>query len=363
MDSKFKLIPLDNSLKTPEARVELVTRICNETPPEYLTNRYLTQLSDYIIEGLPKKERLQHNIITKNRKTVLNYHETSYQGLAEKLEGGENSIYNMITDRGKEQYLYKKEADPFSPDIMRRAPELAALRAAIQDVEKQKSQASGRKAYLLGQQVIQMRQDQYVIRESVVKPVQCTSVTRSFPVLDLSENIVVTENGDVVSDGICSIYNPKHVAAVLKNYTQLKHATYGKFDSDAYYFMIDFTKLFEHDFKEKEPMLFDLAWMKINGHTNAEIQAELRNKYNILHSPEYLSTLWTKKIPAAVAALAADQYIDWYYLNAVKGKYKKCNRCGQIKLVIPRYFSKNKSSKDGFYSICKECRRRGNGRS
>ena len=39
-----------------------------------------------------------------------------------------------------------------------------------------------------------------------------------------------------------------------------------------------------------------------------------------------------------------------------KGKYKTCTRCGQIKLAHNKYFSKNKTSKDGFYSICKCCR-------
>jgi hypothetical protein len=39
-----------------------------------------------------------------------------------------------------------------------------------------------------------------------------------------------------------------------------------------------------------------------------------------------------------------------------KGTYKKCSRCGQIKLANNKYFSINKTSKDGFYSICKCCR-------
>jgi hypothetical protein len=43
-------------------------------------------------------------------------------------------------------------------------------------------------------------------------------------------------------------------------------------------------------------------------------------------------------------------------LNKEKGAYKKCSRCGQIKLANNKYFSKNKTSKDGFYSICKACR-------
>jgi hypothetical protein len=48
--------------------------------------------------------------------------------------------------------------------------------------------------------------------------------------------------------------------------------------------------------------------------------------------------------------------LDYYYQEIEKGKWKKCTRCGQIKLAHNKYFSKNKTSKDGFYSICKECR-------
>ena len=41
-----------------------------------------------------------------------------------------------------------------------------------------------------------------------------------------------------------------------------------------------------------------------------------------------------------------------------KGKWKRCSRCGEIKLANNIFFSKNGSSKDGFYSICKDCRNR-----
>lgn len=50
-----------------------------------------------------------------------------------------------------------------------------------------------------------------------------------------------------------------------------------------------------------------------------------------------------------------DIYEDWYYLNVVKGKYKQCSKCGEIKIANNRHFKKNSSSKDGLYSICKEC--------
>lgn len=107
----------------------------------------------------------------------------------------------------------------------------------------------------------------------------------------------------------------------------------------------------------RQPKYYEaLVTYKIDGLSNQEIQEKLKEEYNIYHSVEHISTLWAKKIPALVAAAAEEQYLDYHYLEKEKGKYKKCSRCGQIKLILDRNFSKNKTSKDGYYSICKECR-------
>ena len=45
------------------------------------------------------------------------------------------------------------------------------------------------------------------------------------------------------------------------------------------------------------------------------------------------------------------EYINWYYLNICKGEYKRCSRCGEIKLV--QEFSK---SGEGYRSNCKDCK-------
>ena len=89
---------------------------------------------------------------------------------------------------------------------------------------------------------------------------------------------------------------------------------------------------------------------------NIDIQAELFKKHNVKHSVEYISSLWRNKIPKLLAEKAKEDYILWYYTYKEKGHWKRCSRCGQIKLAHNRFFSKNKTSKDNFYSICKECR-------
>ena len=107
---------------------------------------------------------------------------------------------------------------------------------------------------------------------------------------------------------------------------------------------------------EDYPLYMKIVEYKIDGMQNIDIQEALYQEFGIKHSLEYISSLWRKKIPSLIASAAEDQYLDWYYLNVEKGKYKKCSRCGEVKLAHNKYFSKNKTSKDGFYSICKACR-------
>jgi len=60
-----------------------------------------------------------------------------------------------------------------------------------------------------------------------------------------------------------------------------------------------------------------------------------------------------------IALKISDAYVEWYednvyYLEKVKGKYKKCSRCGEIKLL--NRFSEDKNRKDGLDVYCKKCR-------
>ncbi len=104
------------------------------------------------------------------------------------------------------------------------------------------------------------------------------------------------------------------------------------------------------------PLYEKIVECKIDGKQNIEIKQILQEEFGFSHSLEYISSLWRNKIPKLIASVAEDDYLEWYYANIEYGKYKKCSRCGEIKLAHNKYFSKNKTSKDGFYSICKCCR-------
>lgn len=344
---------LDYSLQTPQERNELVKKIIDETPPEQLTNKYLTILSDYIIFAMDKEERKKKKILTDNRMVTVNRRETSFQGLAGQLENGEDGIYNMIAN--DKNIIFMPKVTITEEDI-KEIPGLKDLRDAIDNVEKQFKAATGKRKFLLKKQLIEMRQDQYVLKSVYRQPMYMMNVTKSFSKLQLDGKITITEDGQVKSTELVSLFDQKHVSALLCNYSKLKEDAWSKFSSDSYYLMEDLDNLIERTLKDKYPLYYDLLIYKIDGKQNIEIQELLNEKHGIKHSVEYISSLWRNKIPKLLAEQAQEDYLIWYYTMQERGKWKRCSRCGEVKLAHNRFFSKNKTSKDGFYSICKCCR-------
>lgn len=344
---------LDYSLETPQERNELVKKIIDETPPEQLTNKYLTILSDYIIFAMDKEERKKKKILTDNRMVTVNRRETSFQGLAGQLENGEDGIYNMIAN--DKNIIFMPRVSITEEDI-KEIPGLKELRDAIDVVEKQFKAATGKRKFLLKKQLIEMRQDQYVIKSAYRQPMYMMNVTKSFSKLQLDGKITIADDGTVSSTELVSLFDQKHVSALLCNYSKLKEDAWGKFGSDSYYLMEDLDNLIERTLKDKYPLYYDLLIYKIDGKQNIEIQELLNEKHGIKHSVEYISSLWRNKIPKLLAEQAQEDYLVWHYTMEERGKWKRCSRCGEVKLAHNRFFSKNKTSKDGFYSICKCCR-------
>lgn len=346
-------IKMDFSLELPSERNALVKKIIEQTPPEKLTQVYLEKLADYIIFAMDKQERKTKKILTDNRMVTVNKRETSFEGLVGKLENGEDGIYNMIAN--DKNIIFAPKVSITEEDV-RDIPALRDLREAILGVEERAKRATGRNAFLLKKQLIEMRQDQYVIKNSYRRPMYCMNLIKSFSKIDLKEEVGLDENEEVFSTGLINLYNEKHISALLCNYSKIKEDSWTDFSGDAKWLIMDLEDLIEASLKEKHPLYYDLIIYKIDGKQNVEIQELLYETHGIKHSVEYISSLWRNKIPKLIAEEAANQWLYWHYTSEEKGKWKKCSRCGQIKLAHNHFFSKNKTSKDGYYSICKCCR-------
>lgn len=354
-ENQLETLKLDYTIESPQERTKLVNKIIASLPPQKLTHRYLQILADYMIFAMTKQERKSKIINTDNRMVTINKRQTSLEGLVNKFENGEDGIYNVIIENDK-NVIFTPKIKITEKDIAT-IPALKQLREAIAVVEEAQKKARGKKKYLLKKQLIQMRQDQYVIKNSYNQPVYCLNAAKSFNSIQFNDDITVDKKTGVIKDNsLLSLMNPKHVSALLCNYSKLKQYCYGKFYTDGYFLIESLDNLINKALKGKYPLYYSLMKYKIEGKSNLEIQSLLQEKYKIKHSIEYISSLWRNKIPKLIANEAENDYLQWYFLNKEYGKWKKCSRCGQIKLAHNKFFSKNSSSKDGFYSICKQCR-------
>ena len=344
---------LDYTLKTPQERTQFVKTITEQVPKQHLTHTFLEYLSNYILSAATKEEKKQKRILTDNRMVTINKRETSFEGLACKLENGEDGIYSMVSDN-KNQLLTPKISIT-EQDLAEIEP-LRALKETITQLEESIKKAMGKKKHLLKKFIIEKRQEQYIIKTFFKQPIQLQRPVFQVPNTYYNEQITITAEGDVVGSGPISLFNPLHVSALLRNYSLLKQETYAHFNNDMYYIIDDLEKLVDQTLEKNYPLYYDLLVYKIDGLSNAEIHTLLHEKYGQTYSIEYISVVWRNKIPKLLSEKAKENYRVWYYTNVEKGKWKRCNRCGQVKLADNRFFSKNKTSKDGWYSICKECR-------
>ena len=300
---------------------------------------------------MEKEEKRQKKLLTDNRMATVNKRETSFEGLVAQLENGEDGIYNIITDN--KNIIFQPKISITKNDL-ESIPLLKQLKDTIDMWEKKLKQSSGKEAYIIKQALIEMHKEQYIIKNAYKKPIVPIKLTRSKHKTILNEYVELDENQKCVYGGV-SLLNPEICSAILCNYSDLKQDSWGKYDEDMWYLIYDFENVCDQALT-KYPIYKKIVELKIDNLSNAEIQKILEEEFNIKYSLEYISSLWRNKIPELIASTAEDNFLDYYYLNIEKGKYKKCTKCGKIKLAHNKYFSKNKTSKDGFYSICKQCR-------
>ena len=168
------MLKLDYTLESPEERKQLVEKILEECPNP--TSQYLETLADYLVLCMEKQEKKERKLLTDNRMATVNKRETSYEGLVSQLENGEDGIYNMITNN--KNTIFQPKVMITKADV-EEIPGMQQLRDAIKMWETKLKTTTGREAYIIKSAIIELRKDQYVLKNAYRRPIVMTKLTRS----------------------------------------------------------------------------------------------------------------------------------------------------------------------------------------
>lgn len=236
--------------------------------------------------------------------------------------------------------------------------ELKSLKKIIAETEKKCKAAEGKDAFILKKQVIELSQQQYIIKSKYSKQIYCGNGKKGVVGLKTANLIGETavKNNEIIDRSVVSLFNPEHIHFLLLNYEDIKSSDLYA-DSDLGYLIEELDELIAETPFDNE-LYLPILNMRISGIKNRQISDKLLEEYGNTYTPEYISSLWNKKLPKMIAETAQKKYILWYFTYKEKGNWQKCSCCKEVKLAHPLFYSRNSCAKSGFYSICKDCRKK-----
>ena len=178
------MIKLDYTLDNPEDRNNLVKKILEENPEP--NERYLEILADYLILCMEKQEKKEKKILTENRMTTVNKRETSFEGLVSQFENGEDGIYNLVTN--DKNVIFQPKVSITKKDLEEIEP-LRQLKEAITIWENKQKVTTGKDAFIIKKTLIELRKDQYIIKNAYRKPIVPLKLIHSKHIVELSGDV------------------------------------------------------------------------------------------------------------------------------------------------------------------------------
>lgn len=144
--------------------------------------------------------------------------------------------------------------------------------------------------------------------------------------------------------------NPLHVHALLNYYYLLYDALHDKLNTYGRTLLWDFDRYVSLcGFSELRLFLIDL---RKQGMDYKDILEEMRARYAIDYSPNYLASIISKEIPKKIAQTAKMLRLEQ---DTPPEQRKKCIHCGRLLPMDLLFFSKNNAHKDKLSNTCKQC--------
>ena len=147
--------------------------------------------------------------------------------------------------------------------------------------------------------------------------------------------------------------NPKHIRALLNNYSEIYMQTWDQLNSWGRTLIFDFDRY--TDMAHLSDVRLFILTRRVDKANLPTIAAELQEKYGIKYNENHISEILVREIPEKIALAARKHRME---LEWPPEKRKTCHTCQRS---LPRdslFFSRNQCRADGFSSNCKECEKR-----
>lgn len=204
----------------------------------------------------------------------------------------------------------------------------------------------------------ELKSDYRVAKEILALPISFTQVSATSTEFDYNfDTWYLDEDGNEVeiSKNTVLLSEPNTYKGLIANYYDLKDKYRDNFQNDMWYILAYFEELIEETELSKEEN-FVLGRI-MRDFFRGEIVEEYEKEFGKSISMRTMSNWTSRIIPNKLLNTYLDSVNEWSYTYKLKGKFKKCSRCGEIKTINNnRFFSSDSKNKDGFRNVCKTCR-------
>lgn len=147
--------------------------------------------------------------------------------------------------------------------------------------------------------------------------------------------------------------NPKHIRALIDNYSNLYMELWDKVHSWGRTLIFDFDRY--TTMANLSPVREYILLRKIDKAPYQLILQELQEKFGLQYNENHLSNILNKEIPNKIVEAAIRHRLE---VETPDSQKKRCFRCQRLLPLHKMFFGVNNSHKDHFASSCKECERK-----
>lgn len=300
----------------------------------------------------------------------------------------------------KEKNIYKKVKPTIDREKCKDIPGMKELWEQIDQLDRRIKLAQGKvepnegeeipqydskQLYHLTHQLIDLRKEQYLLKDAVFPELMAAKNYGSFYTnpADLQLNYPVFPCGVMAQENDLNFKQPfnsklefkgKDIEEEIEQLKKNNKPYFSFLNKDhiyqlcLYYYEIkDFAEHFPDsplsgllwtlDYYIEKANLSDQQKLIVEGKKkrllNKEICKQLMSQLGIYHQENYVSTIWNKA--CQLIADAADLNFDEWCCKDYKKAWKKCNCCGETLLRDPRNFVRKAKAPDGLTNRCKRC--------